>query len=435
MSKLHKSDRIVIRGGDPIYGDVFISGAKNAAVAIIPAALLVDGWCRIENVPKIKDVEILKRIISEIGAKVEVEDNDVLYIDASGVCSHVATYEMVKGLRASYYLLGALLGKLGRAEVYPPGGCDFGFRPIDQHIKGFEVLGAEMVESEGIVTATAEALVGNTIYLDIVSVGATLNLMMAAVKARGTTYIENAAREPHVVDVANFLNAMGAYIRGAGTDRIRIRGVEKLPGNAVYTIIPDQIEAGTFMIAAAATGGDVCVRNIIPKHMESLSAKLSEIGVSVTSSGDWIRVKGERKLRHVNVKTMPYPGFPTDLQPQISTLLTQAEGTSSVTEGIWNDRFQYVHELNKMGARIKLEGKKAVITGGTPLRGTKVIANDLRAGAAIVIAGMMAEGITELSQVSNIERGYEDFVAKLNSLGATIEYMTDFAAEMATAEV
>ena len=417
-----KSDKIIISGGSSLCGDVFISGAKNAAVAVIPAALLVDGWCRIENVPKISDVEILKKIISDLGAKVEVESDNVLYIDARTVCSYTATNEMVKDLRASYYLLGALLGRFGRAEVYPPGGCDFGFRPIDQHVKGFEALGAEVTQTDEIVAAYADKLVGDTIYLDVVSVGATLNLMMAAVKAQGTTYIENAAKEPHIVDVANFLNAMGANVRGAGTDRIRIRGVEKMPGNAVYTIIPDQIEAGTFMIAAAATRGDVCIRNIIPKHMESLSAKLSETGVTVTGNGDWIRIKRDGGLKRVNVKTMPYPGFPTDLQPQISTLLTQAEGTSSVTEAIWDNRFKYIDELIKMGAKIKVDGKRAVITGVTPLKGAQVEANDLRAGAAIMIAGMMAEGNTELSRISYIERGYEDFVDKLNSLGANIRY-------------
>ena len=421
MSGLIKSDKITIYGELPLNGDVNISGAKNAAVAVIPAAMLVDGWCRIENVPRISDVEILKTIVTELGAEVKVEDNSTLFIDATNIHSHIATYDMVKDLRASYYLLGALLGRLGCAEVYPPGGCDFGFRPIDQHIKGFEALGAIVTECDGIVRATADKLTGNTIYLDVASVGATLNLMMAAVKARGTTYIENAAKEPHVVDVANFLNAMGANIRGAGTDRIRIRGVEKLPGKASYTIIPDQIEAGTFMIAAAATCGDVCVRNIIPKHMESLGAKLSEMGVTVVSNGDWIRVKRERPLRPVTIKTMPYPGFPTDLQPQISALLTQADGTSMVTEGIWTSRFRYIYELNRMGATIKVEGKRAVIKGGVSLRGASVEACDLRAGAAIVIAGLMANGVTEVAGVKYIERGYEDFIGKLNSLGAKID--------------
>jgi len=427
VNGLIKSDRIIINGNTPLNGDVSISGAKNAAVAVIPAALLVDGWCRIENVPRISDVEILKKLISELGAKVEVEDDNVLFIDASEIRSHIATCDMVKDLRASYYLLGALLGKLGCVEVYPPGGCDFGFRPIDQHIKGFEALGATVSSSYGIVKASADKLEGNSIYLDIVSVGATLNLMMAAVKARGTTFIENAAKEPHVVDVANFLNAMGANIRGAGTDRIRVYGVEKLPGKATYTIIPDQIEAGTFMIASAATGGDVCVWNVIPIHMESLIAKLTEIGVEVTCNGDWIRVtsrRGEgRNLTRANIKTMAYPGFPTDLQPQISTLLTQAKGTSVVTEGIWADRFKYIFELNKMGANIKVEGKKAVINGVTPLCGASVQAKDLRAGAAVVIGGMAAKGVTDITGVRYIERGYEDFVCKLNSLGADIQYV------------
>lgn len=414
----------VINGQKPLYGEVFISGAKNAAVAIVPAALLIDGWCRIENVPDITDVRLLEDIITQLGAKVEFEDKNTIIIDSRELHSYRASYEMVKSLRASYYLLGALLGRIGKVEVSSPGGCDFGFRPIDQHIKGFEALGAKIEMEGGIIRASAEKLVGTSIYLDIVSVGATINLMMAAVLAEGTTIIENAAKEPHVVDTANFLNTMGADIRGAGTDVIKIRGVKSLKGGATYSIIPDQIEAGTYMIAAAATGGEVVVRNVIPKHMESLSAKLSEMNIEVTENGDWIKVKGTKKIQRANIKTLPYPGFPTDLHPLIAVPLCLAKGISTITEGVWDSRFQYIEELKRMGANIKVEGRVAFIDGGNRLSGAPVKANDLRAGAALIIAGLVASGTTEIYNVKYIDRGYENIEGKLSGLGADIKRIT-----------
>ncbi|HEX3028815.1 MAG TPA: UDP-N-acetylglucosamine 1-carboxyvinyltransferase [Clostridia bacterium] len=418
-------DKLVIVGQKPLNGEVYISGAKNAAVAIIPAALLIDGPCRIENVPDISDVRLLNDILGELGAKTEYVDKNTIDIDASNVNSYVATYEMVRSMRASYYLLGALVGRFKRAEVSLPGGCDFGFRPMDQHIKGFEAMGAKVEIEHGIVKVYADKLVGSQIYLDIVSVGATINLMLAAVKAEGVTTIENAAKEPHIVDIANFLNAMGANIKGAGTDVIKIKGVEKLSGNATHSIIPDQIEAGTFMIAAAATRGDVIVRNIIPKHMESLSAKLIEMNVKIEENEDWIRVTGNNAIQKANIKTLPYPGFPTDLHPPTTVLLCLAEGTSTITEGIWDLRFQYVDELKRMGAKIKVEGRMAVIEGGSKLTGAPIKATDLRAGAAIVVAGLVAEGKTEVYDIKYIDRGYENFEEKLRSLGADIERVTE----------
>jgi len=399
---------------------VTISGAKNAAVAVIPAALLVDGCCRIENVPDINDVAALKNIITQLGAKVEHDGRNTLIIDSTDLKLYSASYDMVKSLRASYYLLGALLGRFGKAEVASPGGCDFGFRPIDQHIKGFEALGATVEIEHGLVKARADKLVGTQIYLDIVSVGATINLMLAAVRAEGVTTIENAAKEPHVVDVANFLNMMGANIKGAGTDVIKIKGVKSLKGGPAYSIIPDQIEAGTFMIAAAATGGDVVIKNVIPKHMESLSAKLTEMNVSVTEGEDWIRVKADKEIVKANIKTLPYPGFPTDLHPMTSVLLCLAKGTSTVTEGVWDSRFQYVDELKRMGAKIKVEGRMAVIEGVQRLTGAPVKATDLRAGAAVVIAALTAEGKSEVHNIHYIDRGYERFEEKLKALGADI---------------
>jgi UDP-N-acetylglucosamine 1-carboxyvinyltransferase len=413
-------EKLVINGHKPLFGEVFISGAKNAAVAMVPAALLVDGYCRIENVPNITDVRLLEDIISQLGAKVEFEGSNTVVINSKNVNSHRASYDMVKSLRASYYLLGALLGRFGKAEVSSPGGCDFGFRPIDQHIKGFEALGAKIDMEGGIIRASAEKLVGNSIYLDIVSVGATINLMMAAVLAEGTTVIENAAKEPHVVDTANFLNTMGANVRGAGTDVIKIKGVKSLKGNASYSIIPDQIEAGTYMIAAAATGGEVVVRNVIPKHMESLSAKLNEMNVEIEENGDWIRVKGSSDIQRANIKTLPYPGFPTDLHPPIAVPLCLAKGISTITEGVWDSRFQYIEELKRMGANIKVEGRVAFIDGGKELSGAPVKATDLRAGAALVIAGLCAKGRTEIYNVKYIDRGYENIVEKLKKLGADI---------------
>jgi len=417
--------KFIIRGGKPLHGDVYISGAKNAAVAIIPAALLVDGVCRIENVPDISDVKLLEVIIKELGAEITYEGKNTIIIDSRNLNSYTASYEMVKSMRASYYLIGALLGRFKKAEVPFPGGCDFGFRPIDQHIKGFEALGAKVEVEHGIVYASAQELTGSQIYLDVVSVGATINLMLAAVKAKGVTTIENAAKEPHVVDTANFLNAMGANIKGAGTDVIKIKGVDELKGGATYSIIPDQIEAGTFMIAAAATQGDVTVRNIIPKHMESLTAKLIEMNVKVIENGEWIRVIGGDKINKVNIKTLPYPGFPTDLQPQTAVLLCKSEGTSTITEGVWDSRFQYIDELKRMGAKIKVEGRIAVIEGPTRLTGAPIRAMDLRAGAALVIAGLTAKGKTELYNIQYIDRGYENLVDKLKKLGADITRVDD----------
>lgn len=421
-------ERYIINDGcKPLKGEVCISGAKNAAVAIIPASLLVEGTCRIENIPRISDVNSLKDIITYLGAKVKFEENNdnVMIVDTSDIKSYIAACDKVKNLRASYYLLGALLGRFKKAEIMLPGGCDFGFRPMDQHFKGFEALGAKVKVEHGIVKVSADRLKGNRIYLDVVSVGATINLMLAAVKAEGVTIIENAAKEPHVVDVANFLNTMGARIRGAGTDVIKIAGVPKLHGNATYSIIPDQIETGTFMIAAAATKGDVTVKNVIPKHVESLSAKLVEMGIKVIQGEDWIRVKYDGKINKVNIKTLPYPGFPTDLHPPIAALLCLANGTSTITEGVWDSRFQYVDELKRMGALIKVEGRMAVIEGVTKLTGAPTKASDLRAGAALVIAGLCAEGRTDIYNIKYIDRGYENFDKKLRSLGADIIRVTD----------
>ncbi len=414
-------EKIIINGRKPLKGDIYISGAKNAAVAILPAALLIDGSCRIENLPDIRDTRILENTLTQLGAKVIFEDRNTVLIDSSGVNSHIASYEMIKSMRASYYLLGALLGRFGKAEVALPGGCNFGHRPIDQHIKGFEALGAKVSVEGGMIKLSADKLTGSQIYLDVISVGATINLMLAAVMAEGTTIIENAAKEPHIVDTANFLNAAGADIKGAGTDVIKIRGVEKLKGGQVHSIIPDMIEAGTFMIASAATDGDVTVKNIIPKHMESLSAKLQEMNINIEEGDDWIRVTGGNgTIRKANIKTLPYPGFATDLHPPITVLLCLADGNSTITESIWPQRFQYVDELRRMGARIRANGGMAIIEGPASLTGAQVNAIDLRAGAAVVIAGLAAEGKTEVSNVKYIDRGYEDFVGKLQRLGADI---------------
>lgn len=414
-------EKLVIEGGIPLKGEVSISGAKNAAVAVIPAAILVEGSCTIENIPDIKDVKILIDILEELGSKVSYGEEGVISIDSTNVSSGVATYDMVKCLRGSYYLLGALLGRFKKAEVALPGGCDFGFRPIDQHIKGFEALGASVEINHGIVKVEATKLVGTQIYMDVVSVGATINIMLAAVMAEGITTIENAAKEPHVVDVANFLNAMGANVKGAGTDVIKIKGVSKLSGEAIHTIIPDQIETGTFMIAAAATKGDVIVKNIIPKHMESLTAKLIEVNVEVIEGGDWIRVKGTSDIRKANIKTLPYPGFPTDLQPLMCVILCLGDGTSTITEGVWESRFQYVDELKRMGALIRVEGRMAVIEGVKRLTGAPVEALDLRAGAAMVVAGLVAEGVTEVYNTYYISRGYENLEQKLVALGGRVK--------------
>lgn len=414
-------EKLVIEGGIPLKGEVSISGAKNSAVAVIPAAVLVDGPCTIENIPDIKDVKVLIDILKNLGSEVSCSGEGTVTINCKNIKSGAATYDMVKCLRGSYYLLGALLGRFKKAEVALPGGCDFGFRPIDQHIKGFEALGARVEINHGIIKAEAKKLVGAQIYMDVVSVGATINIMLAAVKAEGITTIENAAKEPHVVDVANFLNAMGANVKGAGTDVIKIKGVPNLSGKAIHSIIPDQIEAGTFMIAAAATKGDVTVKNIIPKHMESLSAKLIEMNVEVIEGGDWIRVKGTQDIRRANIKTLPYPGFPTDLQPPICVMLCLADGTSTITEGVWESRFQYVDELKRMGASIRVEGRMAVIEGVKKLTGAPVEALDLRGGAAMVVAGLVAEGETEVYNTYYINRGYEKLEEKLEALGARIK--------------
>lgn len=413
-------ESLVINGGRKLCGEVDISGAKNAAVAILPAALLTKGICRIENVPDIKDVNHILEIMRQLGATYKKIDRNTIEIDGSGVNQWVAEYEIVKRMRASYYLVGALLGRFKKAKVAMPGGCNFGERPIDQHIKGFEMLGAKVSLQQGMFDLEAEALCGNSIYMDIVSVGATINVMIAAVLADGLTVIENAAKEPHVVDVANFLNSMGANIKGAGTDVIRIKGVKEL-GSCTYALIPDQIEAGTFMMAAAASGGDVLIKNVIPKHLDAISAKLVEMGVEVDEYDDAVRVKRTGALHKANVKTLPYPGFPTDLQPIVVTLLTMAEGTSMVNEGVWENRFQYVDELRRLGANISVSGRTAVIEGSKQLTGAYVKATDLRAGAAMIVAGLMAEGTTRITNVQYIDRGYEHVEEKFGMLGADIQ--------------
>ncbi len=412
-------DKFVIKGGIPLRGTVEISGAKNAAAAIIPAVILSDEVCVLENVPAISDVSIALRILYEMGAKVETVNRTTYRIDATTINNYIVPYEMARKMRASYYFLGSLLGKFGHARVSMPGGCPLGSRPIDQHLKAFSSLGAEYTLDHGMVDVVTDNLCGNQIYLDVVSVGTTINAILAAVKAKGLTIIENAAREPHVVDVANFLNSMGADIMGAGTDVIKIRGVNYLRGTT-YSIIPDQIEAGTFMIAAAATKGDVTVTNVIPKHLEAITAKLEKIGVNVMEYDESVRVWVDGPLVKTNVKTQPHPGFPTDMQPQIATLLTFAEGTSMVTEGIWEDRFRYVDELRRMGADISVDGKVAVIEGTGKLMGAPVRACDLRAGAALIIAGLAASGTTEIEDIFHVERGYDSMEVKLRALGADI---------------
>ena len=412
-------DKFIITGGNKLIGDVTISGAKNAAVAIIPAAILSDDICRIENIPNINDVSLIARILHEMGANVKMINKSTLEIDPRHIVSPVASYELVRHLRASYYLLGALLGRFNHAMVAMPGGCDFGVRPIDQHLKGFAALGATYSLEGGMVNVTAQNLVGNNIYLDVVSVGATVNIMLAAVKAKGMTVIENAAKEPHIVDLANFLNSMGADVRGAGTDVIKIRGVSRLNG-ACYSIIPDQIEAGTYMAAAAATGGDVTVHNVIPKHLESITAKLEEMGVIVEEYDEAVRVIANKRLNKCNIKTMPHPGFPTDMQPQFAVLLCIAKGTSILNENVWDSRFRYVEELRRLGAQISVDGKIAVLEGVDELVGAPVKATDLRAGAAMIIAGLAARGVTQIEDIQHIERGYEDVVEKFRNLGADI---------------
>ena len=413
-------EQYVIKGGNPLVGEVEIGGAKNAALAILSAAVMTDETVTIENVPNVRDINVLLNAIQEIGAKVERLDAHTVKINGSFIRDLNVDNEFIRKIRASYYLIGARLGKYKRAEVALPGGCDIGSRPIDLHMKGFRALGATVDIKYGLVMASAEKLTGTHIYLDKVSVGATINIMMAAAMAEGKTIIENAAKEPHVVDVANFLNSMGANIRGAGTDVIRIVGVEKLH-KTEYSIIPDQIEAGTFMLAAAATKGDVTVKNVIPKHLEAISAKLLEVGCEVEEFDDAVRVVASKPLRHTQVTTLPYPGFPTDMQPQMAVVLGIAEGTSTVTESIFENRFKYVDELTRMGAIIKVESNIAIISGVDQYTGARVNAPDLRAGAALVIAGLAAEGITVVDDIYYIQRGYEEFETKLSSLGAMIE--------------
>ena len=413
-------DQYIIKGGNPLVGEVEIGGAKNAALAILAAAIMTDEAVHIENLPDVRDINVLLEAIREIGATVDRIGPTEVRIVGATIGNITVEYEYIKKIRASYYLLGALLGKYKNAEVPLPGGCNIGSRPIDQHLKGFRALGASVDIIHGAVVAKAEQLTGKHIFLDMVSVGATINIMMAAAMASGNTTIENAAKEPHVVDVANFLNSMGANIKGAGTDVIRIKGVEKLHGTS-YSIIPDQIEAGTFMCAAAATMGDVMVKNVIPKHLEATTAKLEEIGCQVEEFDDAVRVVANKRLRRTNVKTMPYPGYPTDMQPQFAVALTLAEGTSIVTESIFENRFKYVDELVRMGADIKVEGNTAIINGVSKLAGAQVSAPDLRAGAALVIAGLAAEGITIVDDIVYIQRGYERFEEKLRNLGAEIE--------------
>ena len=424
--KVQILEKYVIKGGTMLHGEVEISGAKNAAVAIIPAALMVNGVCRIENMPQISDTDMLLTILTHMGAKVRFINTSTIEIDCTEVHYQDVPFDLTRKIRASYYLIGAMLGRFGCAKTTMPGGCNFGVRPIEQHIKGMTALGADVDVKNGFVYArTADGkLHGARIYLDKVSVGATMNIILAAALAQGRTIIENAAREPHIVDLANFLNSMGADIRGAGTDTIKINGVDRLHGGS-YTIIPDQIEAGTYMVAAAATGGEVLVKNVIPKHLECISAKLRETGTIVQEYEDSVLVKGASTLRKANIKTLPYPGFPTDMQPQMGTLLCLANGTSVITEGIYDNRFKYVNELRKMGAEVQVDGRVAIIEGGARLTGAVVQACDLRAGAAMVIAGMCAAGTTVVEDIHFIERGYENFVGKLKALGAEIE-VVDF---------
>ena len=411
-----------IRGGNRLHGEIEISGAKNAAVAIIPAALMVDGVCRIENIPQISDVTLILQILQELGAEVKTVNRTTVDIDCSRIHNQKVSMERGSKIRASYYLVGALLGRFGWAQVPMPGGCDLGGRPIDQHIKGFAAMGARVEVRNGYIDANipdGTRLTGGQVYLDIVSVGATMNIMLGAALADGMTVIENAAKEPHIVDLANFLNSMGANIMGAGTDVIKIRGVDRLRGGT-YSIIPDQIEAGTYMAAVAAAGGEVLIKNVIPKHLDCITAKLLEMGVDVEEQDDAVLVRRTGPLSRANIKTMPYPGFPTDMQSQIGAVLCTAQGTSVITEGVWDNRYRYVDELRRMGASVQVDGKVAVIEGVDHLTGAPVHACDLRAGAAMVIAGLAAQGVTEIDAIHHIERGYENLVEKLSAVGADI---------------
>ncbi|MEA4920378.1 MAG: UDP-N-acetylglucosamine 1-carboxyvinyltransferase [Clostridiaceae bacterium] len=431
------SNRISIRGGHPLFGEVNISGAKNAAVAIIPATILANDVCRLENIPDIVDVMVQLEIIKGLGANVKFINPTTVEIDSRHIGSDNPPYDLMRRLRASYYLMGALLGRFNRAEVAMPGGCNFGgVRPIDLHIKGFEMLGAKTcIKEGGFVCVEAEnGLVGRNIFLDVVSVGATINIMLAAVRAKGQTVIENAAKEPHIVDLANFLNSMGAKVMGAGTDIIKIHGVEVLHGGS-YSIIPDQIEAGTYMAAVTAAGGSLLIKNIIPKHLECISAKLLEMGCEVDYFDDSVRISRNGPIHRTNIKTLPYPGFPTDMQPQLAVPLCLADGASVITEGVWDSRYRYVDELRKMGANIHVDGKVAVVDGVGRLTGAPVRASDLRAGAAMIIAGLVATGETTVEGIVHIERGYDNIVGKLKSAGADIEYLEDDPADTETRDI
>ena len=418
-------DKLVINGPTKLKGEVTISGAKNAAVAILPATLLIDGVCTIDNLPDISDVKMSCKILEELGAKITWITDHEIEIDTRKISCTKAPLDMTSIFRASYYLLGSLLGRCKSAEVGLPGGCNLGARPIDQHIKAFEALGAKVDVAQGKITAKVKKLVGTSIYMDIVSVGATINAILAAVLAEGTTTIDNAAKEPHIVDVANFLNTMGADIRGAGTDVIKINGVKSLHGNVTYSIVPDQIEAGTFMMAAVASRGDILIKNCIPEHLDCITAKIIEIGGNVEDYGDSLRVSMNKRPTKATVKTLPYPGFPTDMQPQIGVTLSIADGTSVIHESIWDSRFQYTFELNKMGAKITAQGKTAMIEGVKSLSGAPVYATDLRAGAALIIAGIIANGETQLYNIEHIDRGYENIEEKFRKLGANIQRVTE----------
>jgi len=413
-------EQYVIKGGNPLAGEVEIGGAKNAALGILAAAVMTEDAVTIENLPDVRDTNVLLQAMESIGVRVEHLDRHTVRIEASNINDFTIDEGYIKKIRASYYMLGALLGRFHQARVALPGGCDIGSRPIDQHLKGFRALGAQVKIDKGLIAANATRLTGSHIYMDVVTVGATINIILAAAMAQGQTIIENAAKEPHVVDVANFLNSMGANIKGAGTDVIRIRGVERLHGTS-YSIIPDQIEAGTFMFASAITRGDILIKNVIPKHLESIGAKLIEMGCEIEEFDDSVRVVSKGDLCSTHVKTLPYPGFPTDMQPQIATALALADGTSIVTESIFENRFKYVNELQRMGANIKVEGNTAIVQGVQSYSGASITAPDLRAGAALVLAGLAAEGYTTIDDIHYIERGYEDFPAKLRSLGAQIE--------------
>ncbi len=414
-------EKLVVTGPTPLKGEVEINGAKNAAVAILPATLLIDGICTINNLPNISDVQILCKILEEMGAKITWKTSNEITIDTRNIKTTQAPLELTSKFRASYYLIGAMLGRSGEIEVGMPGGCKLGARPIDQHIKGFELLGAEVEVGKGTIYAKASHLQGNSIYMDVVSVGATINVMLAAVLAKGTTIIDNAAKEPHIVDVANFLNTMGADIRGAGTDVIKINGVEKLHGDCTYSVVPDQIEAGTFMLAAIASKGDLLIKNCITKHLECITAKILEIGGNIEDYGDSIRVWYSKRPNKATIKTLPYPGFPTDLQPQMGVVLATANGTSIINESIWESRFQYTAELNKMGAKITAQGKSAIFEGVDELFGAPVYSTDLRAGAALIVAAVSANGTTEIYNLEHIDRGYENIEEKFRKIGANIQ--------------